>query len=126
MPIFFAFLHLINTVTFIPLAIFAFWPWPSSTYSLNGKDLNYSEFWLSGLAPFMLLGILAISYLCVATSLKYNWSKFGVFLYWSVIIGLLSFYSVTGVIVGISIILLWAFYIFKNAKLIVFYRAESA
>lgn len=126
LPYFFAFLHLVNTVTFIPIVIFLFWPWPNATYSLGEKELDYGEFWFSGMAPVMLLFALAMSYLCIATSLKNNWSRHGIFVYWSVIIGLLSFYSLVGVIVGASVILVWALYVYKNTKIRAFYSVNNA
>ncbi|AZN32680.1 hypothetical protein [Pseudoalteromonas sp. Xi13] len=124
MPRLFAFLYLLNVVTFFPLLVFMYWPWPSATYSLNGDELTYSEFWISGFAPIAILINLAICMLSI--SKRHVISKYLFFAYWAGIVGLMSFGSLTGLVVGGCIVTAWGLYIFQNTKLKAYYQSASA
>ncbi|HAS8362500.1 TPA: hypothetical protein I7715_21175 [Vibrio vulnificus] len=122
MPRIFFFLHYLNVVTFFPLLLFAFLPWPDATYSLNGRSLSYSEFWLTGMAPAMMLFMALVVFLCFAVALRKSWSRLGVFLFWSAPIALITFHSLMSTIIGLVFIGLWGVYVFKNNKLDLYYR----
>lgn len=121
MPKLFAFQHRLNSLTFSLFILFGFWPWPNATYSLNGRELNYVEFWLSGMGPSFFLFMVCVVSMCFATAKRKPWSRIAVFAYWSAIIGFVSFNSVTGVIVGVILILIWGLYVFKNSALDEYY-----
>ena len=123
MPWLFMSMYGVNTVTFIPLLLFAFWPWPSATYKINGESLSYSEFWLSGAGPLFLIFIGSISYLCLATAKGLSWSRWGNLCYWSAIFVLFGYGSLVGLLISfIFIAALW-YYFFKSGKVNYYYSS---
>ena len=103
-----------------------YWPWPNATYNLNGKELTYSEFWASGMAPIALLINIALCALSILTAFQIRISKYLVFLYWSCLIALITFSGPVGCIIGGCIILAWALYIFKSTAVTRYYQGGAA
>jgi len=117
MPRLFFFQHMLNSTTYSLILLFSFWPWPNATYTLNGHNLNYAEFWLTGMAPcFLLFGVLVIS-ICSLTVNRHWLGRVGAFLYWASLIAFMSFFSLAGVIIGSCLILIWAYYVFRSHKM---------
>ena len=114
MPKLFRFQHMLNSITYSLMVLFALWPWPNAEYSLNGRSLTYQEFWLTGMAPgFLLFSILIIA-ICFASVNKHWTGRVGTFLYWASIIAFMSFYSLNGGVIGGAIIAVWAYYVFYS------------
>ena len=114
MPKLFRFQHMLNSITYSLMVLFAFWPWPNGEYSLNGRSLTYQEFWLTGMAPgFLLFSILIIA-ICFASVNRHWAGRVGTFLYWASIIAFMSFYSLNGGVIGGAIIAVWAYYVFYS------------
>lgn len=126
MPKLFGFLHLLNSITFIPILLLGFWPWPNANYVLNGKDLTYVEFWASGLAPTLLAFVFLMSYLCFATSIRKKWTRYVVFLYWSLIIFFVAHGTLSTNLIASLIIIGFAAYILRSSKLKEYYDGQSA
>ena len=125
-PILFKFQHRLNALTNLLLLVFAYFPWPNATYELNGNKLNYTEFWLSGMAPsFLAFNILVLS-ICFGTMNHRRWALWGVFIYWSAIIAFLSFYSILGFLIGASIIVIWALFLFRNQKIQLYFAPRNS
>ena len=126
MPKLFRFQHMLNSMTYSLLLIFAFWPWPSAEYSLNGRELDYQEFWLTGLAPAF-LGFSFLMVLVCSACVNRHWTgRLGVFLYWSLIIAFLFFYSITGITIGLLLIAAWAYYVFCNNSVKLYFTEKHA
>ena len=125
MPWLFMYMYGVNTVTFIPLLLFGFWPWPSATYEINGESLSYSEFWFSGAGPLFLIVIGSLSYLCLATAKGLAWSRWGNLCYWSAIFVLFGYGSLMGLFISFMFITALWYYFFKSAKVNSYYRSFS-
>lgn len=122
MPLLFRFLHTINAGLSTSILLLLFWPWPNATYTLNDRELTYTEFWSSGLAPVVFLFFLFLFLLCFATVKRKVIAQYGVFVYWSLFIGLFAYGSVSGLIVGSMLLLAWGWYVFTNAKLKLYFK----
>ena len=125
MPAVFRFQHSLNAGLSSLMLLFFFWPWPNATYSINDLELTYSEFWFSGMGPLVLLLFLFMFYICFATVKRQKLGLYGVFVYWSLIIGFCSYGSLTGIVVGVVLISVWAWYLFTNEKLKSYFEHRS-
>lgn len=123
MPAFFLWLYGCVATAFIPIFLLGFWPWPNATYKLNGESLNYSEFWLSGLAPCMLAFAAIMSYVCLSCAKGKLWSRWGIFLFWAAVIMLMSYSSVVGIIIGGCLIISLWYYFFKSVAVNKYYQS---
>lgn len=117
MPKLFWFQHMLNSTTYSLIVLIGFWPWPNAEYTLNGRNLTYKEFWLTGMAPSFLAFGIAVIAICFATVNKHWAGRVGPFLYWAAIVAFMSFYSLTGVLVGSLFIAAWAYYVFCSEKM---------
>ncbi|WP_285162990.1 hypothetical protein [Shewanella goraebulensis] len=123
MPRLFMFMYGVNAITFVPLLLFGFWPWPSATYKINGEVLSYSEFWLSGAGPLFLVFISCMAYLSFATAKGLPWSRWGNLLYWSAIFLLFGYGSVVGLIISFTLAAALWLYIFRSTKVVAYYSS---
>ncbi|WP_214000306.1 hypothetical protein [Arsukibacterium sp.] len=126
MPKLFLFQHMLNSLTYSLITLFGFWPWPNAEYSLNGRELTYKEFWLTGMAPGFLAFCILVVAICFATVNRHGFGHYGAFIYWAAIIALMSFYSLTGVLVGSLFIAAWAYYVFGSKKMRRFFAQRTA
>ena len=119
----FMYMYGLNTVTYIPLLLFGFWPWPNATYAINGEALSYSEFWFSGAGPLFLVFIGSMAYLCYATAKGLGWSRWGNLCYWSAIFFLFGYGSLVGIAVSSTFVVALWYYIFKSLKVNAYYSS---
>jgi hypothetical protein len=111
-------------LSFIPFLFFGFWPW--TTFTLNGKSLTYSEFWLSGFGPLALLFVSFMSYLCLATAKGQNWSRWGNLSFWSAIFLLFGYGSLLGLFISALFIAALRYYFFKSSGVNLYYSSFGA
>lgn len=125
MPTLFRFQHMLNSMTYSLMVVFGFWPWPNGSYKLNGRELTYQEFWLTGMAPSFLAFSLLMVVVCVASVNRHWLGRLGVFLYWSSIVAFLFFNSVVGALIGLFLIFLWAYYVFFTSKMRLYFETKN-
>jgi hypothetical protein len=123
MPSFFKFMYGVIASAFIPFLLLGFWPWPDATYTFNDKELTYSEFWFTGMAPLFILVCAVMSYVCVSIAKGKTWSKFAIFMFWASIIGILSYTSPVAIMLGGCLITLLGLYIFNNKAVRNYYQS---
>ncbi len=126
MPNLFRFQHMLNSMTYSLIALLGFWPWPNGSYSLNGRDLTYQEFWLTGMAPSFLAFSLLMVAVCSACVNRHWLGRLGVFMYWASVIAFLTFHSIVSAVIGSLLIAIWGYYVFGNTKVNMYFAKNCA
>ena len=126
MPLFLQYLFGLFLITSYPGILLAFWPWPGRTYNLNGVDISYTEFWLTGMAPSFLTFLLLMATICWGIIHGKLWSKWGVLLFWSSILFAIGYGSTVGISIASVFSGLLAYYLFKSKKVVNYYKAANS
>ncbi|WP_261859297.1 hypothetical protein [Photobacterium sanguinicancri] len=112
------FLYILLLLTMLPILLLGFLPWPNAEYSLNGQELNYLQFWTSGLAVGFLLVCLGINYICLVVAQKRKLGRLGLPFVWLLFFLPIAFDSGTGLVIWciISVSLVGYFLLSEKVK----------